>query len=319
MPPSYFYLRPSAFNLVGFAYGKTEGGSTRGGKVKVKLVHSGRWVDEEAQTAEWDQDELTPRAVSGEEAEDGAGTFVGSAICTSTVRPGGGRVWDYGLVVGYHWKAGQSRGWLDVNFDGTVVSIMYDSASTQDVAVEVYALRPCLGQSTSHLMAAEVKAKHEKKLYNRFIGINITATRDSKVLLNAVGAKAVDESKIIPLLDITSFEVTEVTIRHILDFVYYKEGGRTPPTGMSFGDTIFDQMVPEAVIEARPTVQESELALSDGLSDSEDEHPSALTPELPDSQQYKSIAIGSRGRSVDITPARWYLFGNFTSVATWYG
>ncbi|ETL35500.1 hypothetical protein L916_12373, partial [Phytophthora nicotianae] len=45
--------------------------------------------------------ELALKTVSVEEALDGAGTFVGSAICTSRVRSRGARVWDYGLVVGY--------------------------------------------------------------------------------------------------------------------------------------------------------------------------------------------------------------------------
>ncbi|KAG7391958.1 hypothetical protein PHYPSEUDO_002664 [Phytophthora pseudosyringae] len=52
MAPSYDYLRPSVFTLVGFAYGKTEGAATRAGKVKVKLIQSGRWLEEEDQTVE---------------------------------------------------------------------------------------------------------------------------------------------------------------------------------------------------------------------------------------------------------------------------
>ncbi|EGZ20638.1 hypothetical protein PHYSODRAFT_259644 [Phytophthora sojae] len=81
---SYWYHK-RAFNLVGFAYGKAEGALTRGATVKVKLVQSGRWAEEPAQAVELLQEELTPRAVSAEEALNGVGTFVGGVICTSRI------------------------------------------------------------------------------------------------------------------------------------------------------------------------------------------------------------------------------------------
>ncbi|KAG7379784.1 hypothetical protein PHYPSEUDO_008126 [Phytophthora pseudosyringae] len=125
MPTSYFYLRPGAFSVVDFTYGKVEGVSTRGGKVNVKLVQSGRWTEEDAQSVDLTEDELAPREVTQEEALDGAGTCVGSVICTARLRPGGARVWDYGLVVGYKWCADQSHGQLDVNFSGADMSVVY--------------------------------------------------------------------------------------------------------------------------------------------------------------------------------------------------
>ncbi|KAE9240121.1 hypothetical protein PF004_g7640 [Phytophthora fragariae] len=123
--------------MVGFAYGKAEGPVTRGGNAKVKLVHSGRWVEEEAESVELAFDELSPRSVSAEEALDGAGTFVGGVICTSRVGAGGTRVWEYGLVVGYRWEKNLKQGWLDVNVRGSVVSVVYSASCTQDIAVEV--------------------------------------------------------------------------------------------------------------------------------------------------------------------------------------
>ncbi|OWY90911.1 LOW QUALITY PROTEIN: hypothetical protein PHMEG_00040733 [Phytophthora megakarya] len=154
MVPSYFYLKPNVFSVVGFAYGKVEGSTTRGGKVKVKLVQSGRWAEEDDQSIDLVETDISPRAVTTEEAEDGAGTFVGGVICTSRVRPGGARVWDYGLV---KWDSEQQKGSLDVNFDGTESSIVYNHSSTQDVSVEIYALQPCGGGSTSLLMFQEMK------------------------------------------------------------------------------------------------------------------------------------------------------------------
>ncbi|EEY54803.1 uncharacterized protein PITG_08353 [Phytophthora infestans T30-4] len=81
--PSYYYLCPGAFNVVGFAYGKAESTAPREGKVKVKRFRSGRWVDEKEQVVELHQDEPTVRIVSAEEALHGAGTFVESVICTA--------------------------------------------------------------------------------------------------------------------------------------------------------------------------------------------------------------------------------------------
>ncbi|OWZ08529.1 hypothetical protein PHMEG_00018909, partial [Phytophthora megakarya] len=267
---SYFYLRPGAFNLVGFAYGKVDGVATRGGKLKVKLVPSGRWVEEQMETTELTHDELKPRAVTEEEALDGVGTFVGSAICTSRVRPGGARLWDYGLVVGYKWWSSERQGWLDVNFGGTADSIQYSPESTQDVAVEIYALQPCGRRSTNLVMAVEAKQKHST-VYNRFNGINQTAVRDSKVLLAEVGGEEIGESKTVPLLDIASFNVSEMPVRHILDYVFYKEGNRTHPTGVRFGETIFDTGADARENDQPDIAREAEVMLSDGLSDSEDD------------------------------------------------
>jgi hypothetical protein len=67
--------------------------------VKVKLVQSGRWAEEQAESVDMAEVDLTPTVITSEEALDGAGTFVGGVICTSWVRSCGARVWDYGLVV----------------------------------------------------------------------------------------------------------------------------------------------------------------------------------------------------------------------------
>ncbi|KAE9160192.1 hypothetical protein PF002_g32674, partial [Phytophthora fragariae] len=256
--------------MVGFAYGKAEGPVTRGGNAKVKLVHSGRWVEEEAESVELAFDELSPRSVSAEEALDGAGTFVGGVICMSRVGAGGTRVWEYGLVVGYRWEKNLKQGWLDVNVRGSVVSVVYSASCTQDIAVEVYALQPCYGRSTSLVMFEEVKQMHEH-VYKLFNGVDGTAVRDTKVLLSDMGGRQIDESDILPLLDITSFEVVEVSIEHILDYVYYKEGEHFHPSDKKFGDTIFDIAGDHAGTDAGSGSRGTEVVLSDGLSDSGDD------------------------------------------------
>ncbi|OWZ00791.1 hypothetical protein PHMEG_00027944 [Phytophthora megakarya] len=56
-----------------------------------------------------------------------------------------------------------------------------------------------------------------------------------------VDEKHVDESRILPLLDMSSFEISQVAVWNILEFVFYKEGDRHSPLDMVFGATIFDE------------------------------------------------------------------------------
>ncbi|KAI9980576.1 hypothetical protein PInf_009878 [Phytophthora infestans] len=276
MSSTYFYLLPGAFSLIGFTYGVSEGQPTRGGKIKVKLVPSGRWADSQTETVELVYAEIAPRVVTTQEALDGVGTFVGSAICTPRVPPGKARIWDYGLVVGYDWYEESLRGTLDVNFDGVELQVAHKPNSIQDVAVEIYVLRPCGGRGVGLIMPLELKQRHEK-IYNKFNGVGQPAVRDSTALLAEVGSASIDESKLAPLLDVTSFKVYQVTIQHILDYVYYKDGKRTAPPEIKLGDSIFslisedDNSQDRSRSNRRELNPQSEPVFSDGLSDSEDD------------------------------------------------
>ncbi|EEY70524.1 uncharacterized protein PITG_05949 [Phytophthora infestans T30-4] len=258
------------------SYGVSEGQATRGGKLKVKLVPSGRWADSQTETVELVHAEITPRVVTTQEALDGVGTFVGSAICTPRVPPGKARIWDYGLVVGYDWDEESLRGTLDVNFDGVELQVAHKPNSIQDVAVEIYVLRPCGGRGVGLIMPLELKQRHEK-IYNKFNGVGQPAVRDSTALLAEVGSTPIDESKLVPLLDVTSFKVYQVTIQHILDYVYYKDGKRTAPPEIKLGDSIFnlpsedDNSQDRSRSNRRELNPQSEPVFSDGLSDSEDD------------------------------------------------
>lgn len=62
------------------------------------------------------------------------------------------------------------------------------------------------------------------------------------------------------------------TVRHILDFVYYKEGGGAAAFGgATFGDTLFDNAEGGSGQGVSPVSNGAEQMLSDGLSDSEDD------------------------------------------------
>ncbi|EGZ17939.1 hypothetical protein PHYSODRAFT_455997, partial [Phytophthora sojae] len=61
------------------------------------------------------------------------------------------------------------------------------------------------------------------KVYNKFNGIDLPAVRDATQLLDGIRSDELDETKILPLLDIGDFAIAEVSIQHILDYVYYKD------------------------------------------------------------------------------------------------
>ncbi|KAG6951371.1 hypothetical protein JG688_00013763, partial [Phytophthora aleatoria] len=186
--------------------------------------------------------DIEARVVSEEEALDGVGTFVGGAICPSRVPHGGARVRDYGLVV---WESEEHNGVLAVSFGEQQIAILHSPDSIFDVAVEIYSLRPCSGRGVGLVMPLELKQMHDT-VYKMF---------------NGVGQSA----------------VTQVTIRHILNYVFYKDGGRFPPLGMVFGDSIFDP-VPVGS-EGHDTgrhgvtspMTRTEVVQNDGLSDSDDD------------------------------------------------
>ncbi|ETL88727.1 hypothetical protein L917_12219 [Phytophthora nicotianae] len=136
-------------------------------------------------------------------------------------------------------------------------------------------------------MAAEMKMTHEL-LYEQFNHIDLNAIRDSAVHLTEVKGTAVDEFKIITLLDITNFEVSEVTVPHVLDYVFYKEGGRPHSTGTKVGDTIFDTNRPETEASAPNALEETESMLSDGLSDSEDDEAEAVAEKALSTRNQKA-------------------------------
>ncbi|KAG1684973.1 hypothetical protein DVH05_000542 [Phytophthora capsici] len=265
---NFYYLNPGAFEVVGYAYGRAEGPPSRRGKVTVSLVRSGRWATQEEQQVEMSLADIIDREVTEAEALMGAGTFVGGAVCTTWVPTGGARVWVYGLVVGYSWNAEQKEGCLDVNLGDVVESIPYKSDSFQDIPVEIYALRPCAQRGASAIMPGELKRIHQE-MYQKFNGIDQAAVRDVNELTTDARTSGVDEATVLPIFDVSSSELSHVTVKQILDHVYYKDGKRTPPPGLVLHESIFT--TDEETRTAEGAVQQ----LDDGLSDSDDD---ALLP-----------------------------------------
>ncbi|OWY98719.1 hypothetical protein PHMEG_00030448 [Phytophthora megakarya] len=203
--------------------------------------------------------EIEHRIVNAKEALDGAGSFVRSAICTSRLRSGVTRVRDSGLVVGYKWDQEIQIGRLDVNVGGTNEAIEYAPDCTQDVAVEVYALQPC----TSLVMAQEMMQQHQW-VYNVFNGVDQTAIHDTRKIPSNIGANFATRLR--------RFDITRLSIRHILDYVFYKEGGRPSPAVVVFGD-VAERSSGDTTSTPRRRhfgFSTAKSILRDGLSDSED-------------------------------------------------
>ncbi|KUF85557.1 Ubiquitin carboxyl-terminal hydrolase isozyme L5 [Phytophthora nicotianae] len=267
---SFYYLRPGTFDVLGYSYGKLEGVASRRGKVKINLVLSGRWANEKTQVSEVTLADITEREVSEAEALQGPGTFVGSAICTTRVPLGGVRVWAYGLVTGYEWSTHRQEGTVDVNFGDSTETVPYQADNLQDVSVEIYALRPCAACGTSAVMPRERKQIHEK-VYKKFNGADQIAVRNVDELVVDARVKPVNEAAILPIFDITNSKLCHVSVKHILDHVFYKDGNRPPPAGLVLNDSIFTAVDSVTDVVNTPTQLELNESLNDGLSDSEDD------------------------------------------------
>eukprot|EP00644_Phytophthora_capsici_P011692 jgi/Phyca11/123277/e_gw1.50.286.1 len=102
-----------------------------------------------------------------------------------------------------------------------------ESDSFQDIPVEIYALRPCAQRGASAIMPGELKRIHQE-MYQKFNGIDQAAVRDVNELTTDARTSGVDEATVLPIFDVSSSELSHVTVKQILDHVYYKDGKRTP-------------------------------------------------------------------------------------------
>lgn len=113
----------------------------------------------------------------------------------------------------------------------------------QDLAVETYALRPCQGRPVSDVMLPEMRSPHEKVL-SRFHGSGESTdvpVHNSSDFAQTLRLVHVDEEKAVPLYDVGSGKISHVSVRYILDYVFYQDGGPSALRGIEFGDSIFDE------------------------------------------------------------------------------
>ncbi|EGZ18921.1 hypothetical protein PHYSODRAFT_301381 [Phytophthora sojae] len=295
-------FKPGLLDTRGYAYGQAEllDGDDAASVVDVRRVNSGRWSALGDFEVRRPRSEMLLRAVSEEEATGGIGTYVGACACVARVPPSAAPSWNYGAVAGYSW--------------GTLVHGGEHEIEALEYAP--YTLRPCNNRPIIDLMPAEMRAIHAAAL-NHFKGVGCRATRRSKSILEKLQAPLMDEDSTIVLYDASKGRICRVSTKYVLDYAYYKEGGRRIPRGVALGDSIFETPtlgtpgVPSlgariptrgATGAVEPAMTSMAAALRDSDEDDDDDVPQ---PDMhrPSASPPLSAPIASRKRTRDIREA----------------
>ncbi|KAG1692005.1 hypothetical protein DVH05_025983 [Phytophthora capsici] len=89
-------------------------------------------------------------------------------------------------------------------------------------------------------MAAEMRAVHEAA-FEAFHASGRAASRSVEALCRKIGVDPVPETGAVPLFDIKSMQVTQVSAKYVLDYVFYHDGGRRAPSSVKLEESIFDE------------------------------------------------------------------------------
>ncbi|KAE9085417.1 hypothetical protein PF001_g26184 [Phytophthora fragariae] len=266
----YVLLKPGSLDTDGYAYGKICSAAQRG-KYDVERFSSGRWAETGEFSSHLSAAQVDPRRVSEDEALSGIGTYVGSALCIARVPRGRPKVWDYGMVVGYSWKEDEKSGILQVTFEDKTCEIPYGREELQDLAIETYALRPCIMRSVADVMPTEMRSIHNM-VHDHFNGIGQSARRNSTIILRKLKMNQVDEAQLVPVFNIENTRVEYLPIEHILNFVSYFQGKRRAPQGASVPTALFTEPVGPPTAESTPLQSGSnDTAILQQLYDSDDD------------------------------------------------
>ncbi|KAG3246880.1 hypothetical protein PI124_g8405 [Phytophthora idaei] len=286
----YFYLALEALDAPGFAYGSSE--TEAGDVLEVRRLQTGRWKDMGDFSAPLPARPILRREVSEEEALSGLGAYVGGSVYLPRRQEGGFERWTYGVVTGYRWDPHLPTRALHVTTSEDSFDVVFDGERIQDLAVETYAMRLCEGLSVLWLMPAEMRALNEEA-YALFPARGRAANRDVSAICRELEVDPVPEASRLPLLEIVAMEVTYVSVGYVLDFVFYKDGGRRLPPGLTLGDTIFDDPTTTAAEARLPEVPPGRartkrpriLELDDSDDGSEDRRVRREYKEPPDARQ----------------------------------
>ncbi|EGZ27747.1 hypothetical protein PHYSODRAFT_447255, partial [Phytophthora sojae] len=149
--------------------------------------------------------------VTEEEAMSGVGTYVGSTLCVARVLQGKPKVWEYGTVVGYSWRAATKEGVLHVTFTTETCDDPFVMEELHDLPLETYALRPCFQIGVADVMPAEMKSIHTA-VHAHFNGSGQTARRSSATILRKVSMNLINESQVVPLFNLAKTRVDYLEI-----------------------------------------------------------------------------------------------------------
>ncbi|KAF1324687.1 hypothetical protein FI667_g9651, partial [Globisporangium splendens] len=252
-----FYLMPDVLATPGYAYGT--GSVTVRGRVQVQRLNNGRWSTLEDMELELEASQVISR----------------SCVCVARRTDGATERWDYGVVTGYRWDRCRDSGVLHVTFVDASEDVAYDEEYLQDLALETYAIGVSRGLPVVTVMPAEMRERH-KLVYDMFHGAGHAATRNVKLICKRLKVTPGEEASKVPLVDIASLKMVMVSVKHILDFVYYHEGGRRAPKSVHLGESVFDDGVVDSqhvskTANAIPTSRNQKRTGGGELSDSDDD------------------------------------------------
>ncbi|KAE8901295.1 hypothetical protein PF005_g2959 [Phytophthora fragariae] len=285
---TFSFFKPGLLATEGYCYGRASlpHDAAPANSINVDRVSSGRWRDLSDAAFPLPSSDVALRTVSEAEAASGIGTYVGSCVCIARASHNRGPSWDYGAVSGYSWDPNTSSGVLHVSFESGVEPVQYRHTEIQHLASMPYALRPCIGRLVCDLMTAEMEHLHDSA-HNHFRGVRTRATRRSKTILDKLHAPLIDETKAVPLFDSSTGSIREVTTKYLLDFMYYKEGGRRTPRNLVLGDSVFDEPMSRVNVTANPETESSAVGTPlvplvdhDLLSDSDDDDDPVVAPPM---------------------------------------
>lgn len=113
---------------------------------------------------------------------------------------------------------------------------------------------------------------------------------------------AVEETGMVPVFDISSMQVAQVSVKHVLDFVFYHDENRRPPLSVKLGNSIFDDpagQAPAAAATARVSSNPAVTTGADPLQDSDDDSDSSVEEATVPSQARASTKRGREGNLTD--------------------
>lgn len=235
----YVYVKPGVLGTEGFAYGKGKVLTGRSPSARISHVTSGRWEALPPLSSQLLRASFQHRVVSEAEALSGIGTYIGSCVCVSRVREHAARAWAYGVVVGFEWHSDAGGRRRLIVFGDKTKLLRCEASDLHEVETDVFALRPCADLPVVDIMPGEVRSIHQLAL-DAFNGVAGPATRDSSSIRQQVNAFPIDEAQCVPIYRLNAGSVVLLSVKHILDFLFYKVGNRPAPRDVTFGATIYD-------------------------------------------------------------------------------
>ncbi|KAF4135616.1 hypothetical protein GN958_ATG08052 [Phytophthora infestans] len=175
------------------------------------------------------------------------------------------------MLVGYVWQETTKTGTLQVTFSSETCEIPYNEEELQDLALETYALRPCLLRVATDIMSAEMRLIHNSA-HGYFNEVGRPARRSLATILKQVGLQPVDESAVVPVYNVGETRVVYLQIEHILNFGFDNVGKRRPPWSVKVPNSLYAEFPVMGVDgSSQPTVRSSGKRRPEQLFDSDDD------------------------------------------------